>query len=131
MITANQIYSYVEAQVNLNNRPVYCASRLEPIPESFPACFIVENDHFPRRSAIDLGFEDEQVERHFEVHVHSNLVNGALAQAHEILSDAEAAFRELYFIETYAGQTNNIDPTIVHLVARFTRFIGSGDTLNE
>lgn len=130
MITVNQIYDYVEGQVNLVNRPVYCASRLEPIPESFPACFIVENDHFPRRSAIDLDFTDENVERHFEVHVHSNLDNGALAQAHDIMSDVEAAFRELYFIETYAGQTNNIDPTVVHLVARFQRFIGGADTLN-
>ena len=85
MITVNQIYDYVEGQVNLVNRPVYCASRLEPIPESFPACFIVENDHFPRRSSITLDFEDENVERHFEVHVHSNLDNGALAQAHDIM----------------------------------------------
>lgn len=129
MITFNEIYNYIESQVNTVSRPVYCASRLEPVPEEFPACYIVENDHFPRRDSITLSYQDEQVERHFEVHVHSNLVNGALAQAHEIMSDVEAAFRELYFIETYCGQTNNIDPTVVHIVARFSRIIGGADTI--
>ena len=131
MITRDEIYNYVESQVNISGRPVYCASRLEPVPEFFPACFITENDHFPRRDAIALDFSDEQVERHFEVHVHSNLVNGALSEAHDIMSDVEAAFREMYFIETYCGQTNNLDPTVVHLVARFTRLIGGADTLNN
>lgn len=129
MITRDEIYSYIESQVNIETRPVYCASRLEPVPDEFPACFIVEIDHYPRRGNIDLAFDDEQVERNFEVHVHSNLVNGAITQAHSIMSDVEAAMRELYFIETYCGQASNIDPTVVHLVARFTRLIGGADTI--
>ena len=129
MITANEIFNHIESEVNLESRPVYCASRLEPVPEEFPACYIVENDHYPRRESITLAFGDEQVERHFEVHVHSNLINGALAQAYDIMGDVETAFRELYFIETYCGQTNNLDPTVVHLVARFSRIIGGADSI--
>lgn len=131
MITRDEIYDFTTQRVDLPTRHVYCASRLEPIPEEFPACYITEINHRPRQANVTLAFDDEQLVRDFEVHVFSNLQNGALSEAYDIMGDAEAAFRELYFLETYCGQTNNIDPTVVHLVARFTRFIGGADTLPE
>lgn len=129
MVSRNQIYTYVEEEINTLSRPVYCASILEPIPKSFPACFIVEINHYPSRSNIELDFNDEQLVRDFEVHTFSARMNDALTEAMDIMGDVETAMKEIGFIETYCGQANNIDPTVVHVVARFTRIFGGEDTI--
>lgn len=129
MVSRNQIYTYVEDEVNTEYRPVYCASVLEPIPKSFPACFIVEINHYPSRSNIELDFKDEQLVRDFEVHTFSSRMNDALTEAMDIMGDVETAMREIGFIETYCGQANNIDPNVVHVAARFTRIFGGEDTI--
>lgn len=129
MVSRNQIYTYVEDEVNKEYRPVYCASVLEPIPKSFPACFIVEINHYPSRSNIELEFKDEQLVRDFEVHAFSSRMNDALTEAMDIMEDVETAMREIGFIETYCGQANNLDPNVVHVAARFTRVFGGEDTI--
>lgn len=129
MVSRNQIYTYVEEEVNTESHPVYCASVLEPIPKSFPACFIVEINHYPSRSNIELDFNDEQLVRDFEVHTFSSRMNDALTEAMDIMEDVETAMREIGFIETYCGQANNIDPNVVHVAARFTRIFGGEDTI--
>ena len=128
-ITRNAIYDYVEKRVNTAERPVYCASRYEPVPNSFPACFITEATHRPDRASITLDFADDQVIRDFEVQVSSNKVTTGLQEAYEIMEDVETAMKELYFIETYCNQVTNIDPSVVRLVARFTRVIGGADAM--
>lgn len=132
-ISTNQIYDYVVRDIS-QGRTVYCSSRQEPISSSnrFPAVEIVELDHPVYQRALPLSFgtkESVSARRDFEVHVYSNLKNGALAQAREIMTDIETAFRALWFIETSCIQTPNADPTIIQLVARFTRNICDGDTL--
>ena len=129
MVSRNQIYTHVEEEVNTESRPVYCASILEPIPKSFPACFIVEINHYPSRSNIELDFNDEQLVRDFEVHAFSSRMNDALTEAMDIMGDVETAMREIGFIETYCGQANNLDPNVVHVAARFTRIFGGEDTI--
>lgn len=129
MVSRNQIYTYVEDEVNKEYRPVYCASILEPIPKSFPACFIVEINHYPSRSNIELDFKDDQLVRDFEVHTFSSRMNDALTEAMDIMEDVETAMREIGFIETYCGQANNLDPNVVHVAARFTRIFGGEDTI--
>lgn len=129
MVSRNQIYTYIENEVNTESRPVYCASVLEPVPRSFPACFIVEINHYPSRRNTELDFKDEQLNRDFEVHTFSSRMNDALSEAMEVMGDAETAMREIGFIETYCGQTGNLDPSVVHVVARFTRIFGGEDTI--
>lgn len=134
MITVNQIYNYVEGQINLPNRPVYCASVDEPIPASFPACQIFELNHPQYVNATPLSFatkDSVSVRRDFEVHVFSNLKNKALSEARSIMNDVEVAFRQLSFIETACLQTDNADPNVINLVARFTRNICDGDEFIE
>lgn len=132
MISVNQIYSYVEAELTALRPGLYCASRLEPVPPNFPSVEIVEINHQPIQRTLPLTFgqhETVSLRRDFEAHVFSNLKNGALSEARDIMSDVETAFREMYFVETYCGQTTNADPQVIHLVARFTRNIGDGDAL--
>lgn len=132
MISVNQIYSYVVAELTASRPDLYCASRLEPVPPNFPSVEIVEMGHQNINRVLPLNFgehETTSLRRDFEVHVFSNLKNGALSEARDIMDDVETAFREMYFVETYCGQTNNADPQVIHMVARFTRNICDGDTL--
>ena len=129
MISRIDIYDYIEAAVNTELRPVYCEARLEVVPEYFPACYITETGSASESQNYTLDFTDEQVRRDFEAHVFSNLADGALAQAESIMDDVRAAFRKLYFIENFVGRTDNIDPTVIHLVGRFHRTIGGADQM--
>lgn len=129
MINYIDIYDYVEAQVNTENRPVYCATRLEPVPQSFPACYITVMDDHASSYNYTLAFDDEQTEMTFEVHVFTNEENGALYAANLIMADVRTAFRNLFFKESFVGETGNIDPTIVHMVGRFSRHIGGADQM--
>lgn len=134
MITINQIYSNVESHLNRLYRPLYVSSKLEPLPPEFPSVQITEINHFQIRSAIPLSFtqkNDLSIRRDIEAHVYSNLVNEALTEARDIMTEVEEIFREMGFIETYCGQTNNIDPSVVHLVGRFTRDFGDSDPLTS
>ena len=131
MINYIDIYDYVEAEVNTEDRPVYCASRLEPVPQSFPACYITAMDTHALSQNYTLAYDDEQAHFDMEVHVFTNEENGALYAANLIMDDVRTAFRKLYFKESFVGETANIDPTIVHLVGRFSRNIGGADQMPE
>lgn len=125
------IYTYVEAAVNTVERPVYCASQLEPVPREFPACYITEAQHRKDRSYVTLAHDDGHYVRNWEVQIFSNKTNGGLMECHDLMDDVESAFQHLAFIETYCGQQENIDPSVTRLVARFTATIGSADQMPD
>ena len=129
MISRIDIYDYMVDAIDTVSRPVYCNARLEVVPEFFPACYIVETGSASQQNYYTLDAKDEQVRRDFEVHVFSNLENGALVEAEGIMEEVRAAFRRLYFIENFVGRTDNIDPTVIHLVGRFHRIIGGADQM--
>ena len=133
MVTINQIYDTIVNQIT-QDRQLYCSSTLEPVSaaDHFPACQIVEMNHPIVQTALPLNFQTKSevtLRRDFEAHVFSNLKNGALSQAREIMSDVEIAFLQIGFIETACTQSDNADPSVIHLVARFTRNICDGDSL--
>lgn len=131
-VTINQIYDYVEQNVNRMYRPVRCSSVIEPVRSEFPACEIVEINHYQAPNVMPLDFGEHgttSLRVDFEVHVFSNHGNTALTEARSIMDDVEYAFRQLYFTETSCLRSDNADATVVHLVARFTRLICDGDVL--
>ena len=126
MISNHYLYNYIESAVNLTNRPVYCASRLEIIPPSFPACEIIEIERRDQ-GAINLCRTDIMKSVTWEVRAYSNKTVGAVDEAYDIIEDADKAFARLGFQQTYCHPIDNADPTIYRLVARWTRLIGDGD----
>lgn len=129
--THDGIYTYVESIINTESRPVYCTGDYEPTPSEFPCAYIHETDHRPMRDAVQLDFGDRQRIESWEVQVFSNLTDGALEEAREIMADAEVAFRQLFFIETMCSERPNIDPSIKRVIAQFTRVIGEGDQMPD
>lgn len=128
MISPHYIYNYIEEAVNLPDRPVYCASRYEIVPPSFPAAYLSEIDRMDR-GAINLKRTDKMKFITWEAQVFSNLTVGAVDEAHEIMDDIDGAMAHLGFTQTYCMPIENADPTIYRLVGRWTRLLGDGDTL--
>lgn len=128
MISPHYIYNYIEEAVNLPDRPVYCASRYEIVPPSFPAAYLSEIDRMDR-GAINLTRTDKMKFITWEAQVFSNLTVGAVDEAHEIMDDIDDAIARLGFVQTYCAPIENADPTIYRLVGRWTRLLGDGDTL--
>lgn len=128
MISPHYIYNYIEEAVNLQDRPVYCASRYEIVPPSFPAAYLSEIDRLDR-GAVNLKRTDKMKFITWEAQVFSNLTVGAVDEAHEIMDDIDDAMAHLGFTQTYCMPIENADPTIYRLVGRWTRLLGDGDTL--
>lgn len=128
MISPHYIYNYIEEAVNRIDRPVYCASRYEIVPPSFPAAYLSEIDRVDR-GAINLTRTDKMKFVTWEAQVFSNLTVGAVDEAHEIVDDIDDAMAHLGFVQTYCAPIENADPTIYRLVGRWTRLLGDGDTL--
>lgn len=131
MITVNQIYSYIEAAVNTVERPVYCAAVRVIAPNSFPACYIVEDNHSFVRQNVTINLNDTPLTRNFTVEVFSNKRVNPLSEARDIMDDVEIAMKQLGFVETFCGQVDNADPSIIRIVGRFTRVIGDSDTITS
>lgn len=134
-VTINQVYDTVVTEIS-QGRDLYCSSVLEPVSaaDHFPACQIVELDHPTIERVLPLNYQHKDnvtVRRDFEAHVFSNLKNGAMSQARDIMTDVEVAFRTIGFIETACRQSDNADPSVIHLVARFTRTLADGDSLTN
>lgn len=126
MISPHYIYNYIEEAVNLPDRPVYCASRLEIIPSYFPAAYLFEISRYDR-GAINLDRTDRMKLVIWEAQVFSNLTVGAVDEAHEIMDDIDIAMAHLGFTQTYCQPIDNADPTIYRLIGRWERLIGDGD----
>ena len=126
MISPHYIFNYIESAVNTASRPVYCASRLEIIPPSFPACYFFEISRYDRGS-VNLTRTDKMKFVTYEAQIFSNKVTGAVDEAYSILNDTDEAFAHLGFTQTYCQPVANIDPTIFRIVARWTRLVGDGD----
>ena len=131
MITRIDVYDYIANAIDRADRHVACSARLEPVPEEFPACSIVQISEGSISKNYTLAYDDQQVQRIFEVHVFSNKKTGALLEAESILEEVRAAFRRLYFKESFVGRIENTDPTIMRLVGRFRRAIGGDDEMPE
>ncbi|MBO5971149.1 MAG: hypothetical protein J6S14_21965 [Clostridia bacterium] len=129
MISFYDIYDRIERELNRESRPMNCTSYYEPVPSEFPTVMVSEMEHHQAKGAIDLAFTDDQLERYIEVQVVSNKWDGAPEEARSIMAEVEAVMKRLYFIETFCGEIENIDPAVTRMSARFHRVFGGLDTL--
>lgn len=129
MITNNQIFDFVESRTNTSDRPVYCASRYELVPDSFPCAYISEVSRVRNIRNVTFDFNDEQYRVIWEVQVFSDKTNGGLAECYSIIEDVERAFNEMYFRQTMRNQVTSADPKVTRVVARFERIICAVDEM--
>lgn len=130
-MTRNAIYNYAESIVNTEQTPVYCASRYEPIPEEFPACFMYEIGKNDVERYVTLDFSEKVKFVTWEVQVSSNSTDDAITESTEIMARVEQAFRNMKFLETFCSEMTTGDPSIYRIVARFERTVCDSDTLPE
>ena len=130
MITKNAIFTKVKTAITAQYSGAYCTSERLYTPSTFPCVSIVEIDTYPELVSTALDFTDEQRRSDFEIQVYSNKSPGAATQAASIMAVAIAEMRRLGYRCTMSGPIDNgADASIKRHVARFTRYIGSGDTL--
>ena len=130
MITKNAIFTKVKTAITTEYTSAYCTSERLYAPSRFPCVWIVEIDTYPELANTALDFTDVQRRSDFEIQVFSDKQVGAATEAASIMSVAIAEMRRLgYRCTSSSPLDNGVDASIKRHVARFTRFIGGGDTL--
>lgn len=130
MITKNAIFTRVKTAITAEYSDAYCTSERLYTQTKFPCVSIVEIDTYPEKSSTALDFADEQRRSDLEIQAYSNKQSGAANEAANIISVATAELRHLGYRCTMSAPIDNgADTAIKRHVARYTRYIGGGDTL--
>lgn len=129
MISKNAVYDRVAKAILAYSGDAYVTSERVLAPSSFPCVWILEINSAPVQYATALDFSDEQRRSEFEIQAFATGDN-ASDDAEELISVATSAMRGMYYLCTGSGAVENYDdPSVKRHVARYTRVIGSGDTL--
>lgn len=130
MITKNQIFTEIRNAILEEFPSAYVTSERVYSPSQFPCVWVIEIDSYPTENATALDFSDEQRISAFEVQSFSNKKSGGGAEAERLVQIATDTMRKMYFrCTTSRSVDNQADASIKRHVARYTRFIGSGDTI--
>lgn len=125
--TRNAVYTSVVNAINAQYPNAYCTARYEPVPSSFPACYIHEIDNYRPIQYTQLDFKDVQWESAFEIQVVSAHQNSAASEAYSIMDIAREAFNKLYYREF--SEVTHDDGEKFTIIGRFRRRIGGGDVM--
>lgn len=129
-ISRNAVFSRVKAAIKTVYSDAYCVSERLYAPSQFPCVWIVEYDTHPEMNSLTLNYSDNQRRSFFEIQAFSNDLSDATGQAENIIAVATAKMKELgYRCTTSFPLDNGQDTSIKRHVARYTRFVGSGDKL--
>ena len=129
--TPNSIYTYVRNRFKEVRPDVYVAGVDEPIPNQQASVKIAETGRYRPKGNVRLSNDDQQYSVSYDVNVYSNLFNDHTQEAYDIMSVAEQAFRELFFIETSCIPLERTDNRVTRLTARFQRQVCEGDVIPE
>lgn len=126
----NAIFTRMRAAVLAAFPSAFCTSTYTPAPAKFPSVFAREIGRFTPNNTATLSNAQDISERTWEVQIYSNLQVGAKEQAYALMDAVKAAFRSMYFLETFESPLDSNNGTHYTLVARFRRIIGSGEEMN-
>lgn len=123
------VYTYMRNALVASHSGIYVTSRREPVTKQFPAVRLAEVNRTRTQQYATLANDDDQYVSIFEAEVFSNKKNTALSEAYKVLDTVENAFKRLGYFETFCEPLDNADPSVVRILARFTKQIGKGDNI--
>lgn len=130
MITKNEIYTYIRSKILEYDANVFCTSDRIYASSRFPTMEIKLISATPIRENVDLS--DTSYRFSYEVTAYSDKSQGGAEEAYNLVRVAEEAFREIGFRMTYDAPSENIkEITVKRHIARFTRMVCSGDTIQQ
>lgn len=129
-ISKNAVFARVKTAITTTYTDALVVSERLYAPSIFPCVWFVEIDIHPERSSLTLNYSDEQKRSTIEIQAFSNDIADATGEAENIIAIATAKMKECgYRCTTSFPLDNGQDTSIKRHVARYTRFIGSGDKL--
>lgn len=122
----SQIYTNVKSAIS--SLCTSSSTTFTDSPPTFPHLFLSQRDN--PSTEEDLDNNENAVEPLFEITIFSK-GTGAYTAGKNIMKLADTEMRSMGFRRTFGPQqvTNASDTTITRIIARYTRIIGSGDSL--
>lgn len=131
MISDNQIYTKIATAIRTEYPDALVTAESTQTPSKFPCVFIEEIDDAPEKRYETFSNSETNKRSTFEVQVYSDKKSGAKQETKKITSLVKEQFRMVGYRCITDTPVANADSTIKRRVSRFTRIIGSGDTLTE
>jgi len=122
MTADDYIYTQVTNAVRTQYPSCYRSGKFEMVAEHFPAIYVVKTNAERTLGGLNLVYGDNQHRVTYQVDVYTTGEN-EMTTAEAIISLVENAFSNLYFRMTYCQPTQNIDPTVYRITARFERIL--------
>lgn len=130
-ISKNQIYTNIVNAVTDAFPTAYCAGRIEPIPDHFPAVYARMIGFSIPVNSVSLTFDSHLERPTYEVQVFSAKENDAGQEAYDIMRVVGSVMASMGFLCDMVEPIDNIDPTVFRIVGRWHRIIGDGDTVED
>ena len=127
MITKNQIYTNIVDAVQTAFPSAYCAGKLEPVPNRFPAVYVRPIGITTPAEWETLEFDGSVWRPTFEIQIFSYNENGSGEEAYAIAGVVSSAMQSMYFLCDMLEPIENIEPSVFRLVGRWHRLIGGAD----
>lgn len=122
----NAVFDAIVKAVISEYPNAYCATRLERVPQSFPAVYVLDRRERVANAA-SLDGTDNQERSALTIQIFTDDTEGAEGVAYSVLSLVHDRLKELMYIFDYNSPEQNTDPAIFRLIAEYHRVIGDLD----
>ena len=113
----NEIYTELYNILTTEYSGIFVTGEYTPVPKKFPCVFIEESDNYTvSLNGSNKGEESAVV---FEINVFSNLQNGRKSECKKIIKTIDDFMTLRGFIRTMCSPTQNVDPTVYRMTARY------------
>ena len=113
----NEIYTELYNLLTTTYSGIFVTGEYTPVPKMFPCVFIEESDNYTiSLNGSNKGEESAVV---FEINVFSNLQNGRKSECKKIIKTIDDFMTLRGFIRTMCSPTQNVDPTVYRMTARY------------
>lgn len=125
MITFEEIYTILRNEIIAHHPRATVTATLNPKFEKFPHVYI-RGSHFQPVETMTLGNRQGYRNVTIEIHAYAN----TKPNCDKIIETVEDLLESEAFVERSILVEDEIDPTLWHVVGRWSRLIGDGDRLN-
>ncbi|MCQ2544313.1 MAG: hypothetical protein MJ126_09135 [Lachnospiraceae bacterium] len=127
----NLVITKIREQVKTIYPDVAITSKITDVPSSFPCISIQEEDNSIYAKSQDATGAEYHAKVMYSVNVYSNKEQGNKAEAKDLMSVVDNAFRNIGFNRTMKSPVPNRDVSIYRITARYEAIVAESQEIGD